>query len=282
MIERVLVNKYEDSLGVVSGENTKVGDRVLLLYYTIDKGIRLMAIGRKKPAFPKAKIGKKTGKKTKTELTKEESAMISRRNGKLSPINRPLAAYEKSDPMPLPEGSTDLADMYADIYDARAKVAPELKIQAVVCYMLTGTTKGVARMTGISHQTISEWKNKSQWWPLVLMKVKKDKQEELDAEITVLLHNSTAQLKDRLENGDEILMKDGGGASASVESFQKKLSGRDIANIINTLYDKRAMLRGDPTSISAKATSGDVLEELKSTFEKIAKTAYEQKVISSQ
>ena len=236
-----------------------------------------MSIGLKKPAFPKAKLGRKTGKQTKTKLTKEESAMISRRNGAMNKEINSKKAYEKSAPMTLLD-ATEFADMMADIYNPQAKIAPELKVQAAVCYMLTGTVKGVERMTGISHQTVSEWKNKSLWWPSVLTKVKKDKQEELDAEITALLHQSTAALKDRLEHGDVTLHKMGD----SVEKHEKKLSGRDLATIINTLYDKRAMLRGDPTSISAKTTSSDVLEELKATFEKIADSAYTKKVISDQ
>jgi len=169
--------------------------------------------------------------------------------------------------------------MYADIYDPAAKIAPELKIQAAVCYMLTGTVKGVERMTGIKHQTVSEWKNHSQWWAPVLMKVKKDKQEELDAELTILLHESTKQLKDRLERGDEVYYKvtEGG-----YEKYEKKLSGKDIASIINTIYDKRAMLRGDPTSITAKSSNTDILDELKSTFKQIADEAYNKKVVSTQ
>ena len=200
----------------------------------------------------------------------------------MQPEIRKQEAYEKSMPMVLPEDGIDIADMYADIYDPRAKVAPELKIQAAICYMITGTVNGVERMTGISHQTVAEWKNKSQWWPLVLAKVKKDKQDELDSEITGLIHKSTAALKDRLEYGDEVLLKEGSGETSYVERFQRKLSGKDIASIINTLYDKRAMLRGDPTSITAKASSGDVLKELKETFEKIAAEAYNKKVVSEQ
>ena len=241
-----------------------------------------MSIGPLKPSFPKAKISRKTGKQTKTTLTREESAAISRRNGKMKPESRTTAGYEKSALMVLPEKGLNVADMYADIYDPKAKIAPELKIQAAVCYMLTGTVKGVERLTGISHQTVSEWKNKSQWWPLVLAKVKKEKQDELDAEITALIHKSTESLLDRLENGDEVLLKDGSGETARIERFQRKLSGKDIASIINTLYDKRAMLRGDPTSITAKVTSIDVLSELKSTFEKIAAEASNKRVVSDQ
>ena len=239
-----------------------------------------MSIGLKKPSFPKAKIGKKTGKQTKTTLTREESAAISRRNGKIKPEINKQEAYEKSMPMVLPEDGLDMTDMYADIYDPRAKIAPELKIHAAVCYMITGTVNGVERMTGISHQTVAAWKNKSQWWPLVLAKVKKDKQDELDAEITSLIHKSTFALQDRLEHGDEVLLKEGSGKDGRIERFNRKLSGKDIASIINTLYDKRAMLRGDPTSISAKVTSTDVLEDLKATFTKIADSAYNKKVIS--
>jgi len=234
-----------------------------------------MTIGYKKPSFPKAKVGRKTGKQTKTTLTKAESAMISRRNGMIGAEIQVQSAYEESAPMVLPE--QDLADLYADIYNPKAKIAPELKIQAAICYMLTGTVNGVERMTGISHQTVANWKNHSQWWGPVLAKIKKDKQEELDAEITLLIHKSTFELKDRLEHGDEVLVKEG----ERYKVHQRKLSGKDIASMINTLYDKRAMLRGDPTSISAKTSNSDILEELKSTFKQIADEAYNKKVISN-
>ena len=225
-----------------------------------------MSIGKLKPDTPEARASKlKDGLKRST-LSKEEKAAISRKNGAKS-ASMPRNAYPKSDKLPL---EYDVADMYADIYDPRAKIAPEMKIQAATCYMLTGTTRGTARMTGINQQMISEWKNHAQWWEPVLRKIRKDKQDELDAEFTELLHKSTEQLKDRIVNGEEISTKDG--------LVIKKMSGRDIAAAINTIYDKRTMLRGDPTSITHRVDHRQVLEELRGEFKEMARDEAKQEL----
>lgn len=210
-----------------------------------------------------------TGKKTKSRLDKEQLAEISRKNGAKSAENTAGRVYEKSHEMPV---DYNVSDMLADIYDPRARIAPEIKIQAAACFMMTGTVNGAERLSGIDHRTISDWKNNAQWWAPVLSKVRKEKQDELDAKLTSLIHKSTDALEDRLANGEEVMTKDG---------FQKKqLNARDIINSISTLYDKRAMLRGDPTSITHKATSSDVVKELREEFAAIAARAMEAKVVN--
>jgi hypothetical protein len=210
-----------------------------------------------------------TGKKTKSALDKETLAEISRANGRKNTGEKARPIFEKSHEMAV---DYSVSDMLADIYDPRAHIAPEVKIHAAACFMMTGTVNGAERLSGIDHRTISDWKNNSQWWPTVLSKVRKEKQDELDATLTTLIHKSTDALEDRLENGEEVMTQDG---------FQKKqLNARDIINSISTLYDKRAMLRGDPTSITHKATSSDVVKELREEFTAIAARAMEAKVVN--
>ena len=221
----------------------------------------------KTPKVPKP--FQNTGKVTKSSKTKEEAAQISRENGAKASQVKGGSAYEKSNSYPV---EYSIGDMLADIYDPRARIAPEVKIHAAACFMMTGTVNGAERLSGIDHRTISDWKNNSEWWPTVLQKVRKEKQDELDAKLTALIHTSTDALEDRLENGVEVLTKDG---------FKKQsMSARDIINAISTLYDKRAMLRGDPTSITQKTTSSDVLNELKATFAEAGRKAVAAKVIN--
>ena len=209
----------------------------------------------------------RTGKVTKSRKSKEELAQISRENGAKNKGKKAELAHEKSEKMPV---EYSVGDMLADIYDPRAMIAPEMKIQAAACFMMTGTVNGAERLSGIDHRTISDWKNNSEWWPTVLQKVRKEKQDELDAKLTSLIHLSTDALEDRLANGEEVITKDG---------FQlKQLNARDIINSISTLYDKRAMLRGDPTSISRQTTSSDVVNDLRQEFAKIAERAAEKKL----
>lgn len=210
----------------------------------------------------------------KSKKTKDEAAEISRENGKKKPEVQKKLAYPPSDPMVV---ATDLADMHADIYDPRAKIDPELKIHAACCYMMTGTVTGTAKLTGLDHRLISEWKNKSQWWDSVLAKVKKEKQDELEASLSEVIHSSADALIDRLQNGEEVIVKEGNES----KKVKKQLSGRDVASILNTVYDKRSMLRGDPTSITRKETASDVLSTIRDEMEKIADDRYNVKVIDN-
>lgn len=208
----------------------------------------------------------------KSSKTKEEAAAISRANGaKATAVNTKGSCYETSAPMPV---ETSLADMYADIYDPRAKVDPNLKIHAAMCYMMTGTVTGAAKLTGLDHRLISEWKNKAQWWVPVLSKVKQEKQDELDAAFSEVIHKATDELKDRLQFGEEVVTKDG--------IVKRQLGGRDLSTILNTVYEKRSMVRGDPTSISRKETSDDVMNKLRKEFEAIAEKTMDKKVVSDQ
>ena len=204
-----------------------------------------------------------------SKLTKEEKAEISRKNGRKNKTKNNKSCYEKSAPMVI---DTDLADMYADIYNPRAKVAPELKIQAATCFMMTGTVTAAAKMCGLDQRLISDWRNHSEWWETVLGKLKKEKQEELDASLTEVIHLSAGSLKDRLINGEEVVTKDG--------VIKRKLGGRDVATILSTLYDKRSMIRGDPTSITRKESATDVMLQLRNEFEKIAEDVLDKKVIN--
>ena len=227
-------------------------------------------------------IGRKTGKAKTSRLSKEEQAAVSRENGKKKPEVRKNIAYEMSEPM---NSEYDVADMMADIYDPRAKIAPEMKIHAAACYFLTGTVQGTARMTGFKHQTISEWKNKAQWWLPVLSKIKKDKNDELDADLTQLIHVTSTEILDRLKDGDsyvtsEYVVKTFGEGKEAKDKLvkqdvlkRKPVTARDLGALLNTIYDKRTMLRGDPTSITVKKDQTKLLDDLRASMRELAAEA---------
>lgn len=206
-------------------------------------------------------------------LTKEERSEINRKNAlKANKLPR-NKVHPKADP--LPDIPNNEYDMLADIYSPKARYEPEIKIAAVAAFVATGTVRGTARATGLSKQCISEWKNKSQWWPGVYQKIKKDKQEELDARLTTLIHKAFDEMEDRLINGDEVITKDG-------DKERKKISARDLSMVGGIMYDKRAMLRGDPTSISAKASPQEILSSLKEELTAIAKAELNKTVVNPE
>jgi len=170
-------------------------------------------------------------------------------------------AYPKALPQPCKLKNNEFD--YADLYEARSNYTAEQKISAVTAYVMTGTTTGASRLTGLKQQLICEWKNKANWWPDAYKAVKIAKQEEMDGAMTALIHVAAEEVMDRLLNGDEVISKDG-------DPVRKKMSGKDSAWVLAIMSDKRALLRGDPTSRTEKVDTNALLEKLADKFEQMA------------
>lgn len=161
----------------------------------------------------------------------------------------------------------------SDLYSARARYTAEERMAAVTAYVMTGTIRGVVRLTGYPYQTIHGWKNNSSWWPDAYRSVKKQKEEEMDAALTTIVHAASAQIVDRILNGDEVLQNG--------IKYRRLMSGKELAWTMGVTYDKRALLRGDPTSRTEKVDTNKMMEELKENFESMAKQALEGTVVKT-
>ena len=167
-------------------------------------------------------------------------------------------AYPKADRIDIGRKNNDW-DL-SDLYSPRANYTVEEKLAATTAYVLTGTALGASRLTGISNKTISDWKLHASWWPDAYRAVKIQKQEEMDGIMTSIIHFAGEELIDRLCNGDEVLTKDG-------DIRMKKLTGKDVAWILAIIHDKRALLRGDPTSRQEKVDTNKLLDQMAKKFE---------------
>lgn len=173
---------------------------------------------------------------------------------------------EKETPDILPEElkEDEILDIdLKQLYAPNGKYTPEEKIEGVMAYLVTGTSKQASKLCGVPAATIRDWKTRSSWWLEVYSECKKKKQEELDAAFTSLLHEGVGILADRMANGDTRLDKKG-------DKVQVPLSGRDVAWIMAVFFDKRQLLRGDVTSRSEKVADNDRLTNLQKQFEKMA------------
>lgn len=198
--------------------------------------------------------------------SKEELAEIARVNGA---AKQPEYYYPKSEVQYTEDGNEyDLSELY----EPRAKYPPELKIAAATAYVMTGSVRGVQRITGLKQQTISDWKNRSTWWPDLVQRIKKEKQDNVDAIMTNIIHEAGTQVLDRILNGDEIIDKDGG-------KHRRKMSGKDTAMVMAITWDKRALVRGEPTSRSEKVDQRAIMEDLKKQFEELATKALRDSAI---
>ncbi len=140
------------------------------------------------------------------------------------------------------------------------KYTPEEKIQAVTLYFMCGSMKQVFKDTGIPWQIISQWRRLSPWWDEITNKLRKEKQDELDVMMTNFLHEAQEQALDRVTNGDFKITSSG-------EIKRIPMSGRDLALTSVAFFDKRALIRGDATSISKRQ---DPLGDIKDKLEQFA------------
>lgn len=150
-----------------------------------------------------------------------------------------------------------------DLYAKNSKYTPEQKLYAVLCYMVEGTSVKAGKVSGVDPATIRWWKAEASWWAPALKELRRQYQDQLDAKFTGLIHSAVKKIEERIEIGDEVIDKYG-------DLHHKAISARDMTMILAILYDKRALLRGDPTSNAGKVGSQE-LDALTQRFENFAK-----------
>ena len=168
-------------------------------------------------------------------------------------------------------------------YSELVKIVPNSKgftayqrIDAIFAYFVTGRVREAARLCNINENTILTWAQSS-WWKSAIQKVKELKQEELDVQYTSIIDQTVGEIVDRIQNGDERLNRDG-------EAIRVKVGAKDLMLVNAMAFDKRALLRRDPTEISQKTiTVEDRNKILSEQFRKIAKegTLIEGEVIET-
>lgn len=147
--------------------------------------------------------------------------------------------------------------------DPRSTETPEKKLEVITVYLTTGSLEKTAKITGVAAGKIQNWKAKSLWWKDAVYKLRQTKQEELDGMFTGLIHRTALLLEDRLDNGDVILSKTG-------KQTRKPIPAKELASILDTIYNKRAAMRGDPTARIEHTSQDETMNRMLGRFEEMA------------
>jgi hypothetical protein len=137
----------------------------------------------------------------------------------------------------------------------------EQRREAVAYYVVLGNWQAVSKATGIPHRTCTSWAHMP-WFATLYAEVRAEKGAELDGAYTRIIHKAADELLDRLENGDAVLIEG--------EVKRRPVAARDLAMINGIIYDKRALARSEPTSITAKDKESHV-EGLAAFMEEFAR-----------
>ena len=160
-------------------------------------------------------------------------------------------------------------ELFEDIVGNNTKYTPEERIMAASYYAVTGSSLQASEKCGqagtkIPASTIRKWKNTTSWWKPVLHEVRKAKQEELDAKLTSIIMEGADKLEDRVRNGNIKLNPRTGELNRIPMT-----SGELAKDAVGIPYDKRALMRGDPTSRTERVDPKLMLEDLAKQFVKI-------------
>lgn len=144
-----------------------------------------------------------------------------------------------------------------------SKYTDEDRRYVMATYLVVGNINKVSDQTGIPARTIHDWM-KTEWWDGMITQARAEKDEELDANLTEIIHLASEQIKERIQYGDYTV---GNGK----EWMRKPMSGKDLALVQAIEYDKRALIRHAPTRISIAYTTQHLVE-MQKQFEAIIST----------
>ena len=115
--------------------------------------------------------------------------------------------------------------------------------EVAAVYLTTASLRKTSELTRVAYATIQDW-TKQDWWAPAVDRIRSQYQEELEARISSALFKALDQLDDRLNNGDVSVTKHG-------DVVRHPVRARDLGIISSILFDKRQIIRHQPTSITA-------------------------------
>lgn len=119
--------------------------------------------------------------------------------------------------------------------------------------------------TGVPAQTIRHWRMQD-WFKDLVTEMQREEDIEVDAKFGKILGKALDSVVDRLENGDFMFDKKKG------TFVRRPIFIKDAVKVADVVFDKRNLLRGKPTSISAKQEQmTDRLAKLALEFERFVR-----------
>ena len=132
-------------------------------------------------------------------------------------------------------------------------------------YVITGeSSKKAGHRTGTPSQTIRGWK-KQAWWPEMVLDIRKRHGDKFDGRFTAMIDRLYDSILDRIKDGDEVLWAKEG------VMLKKQVSAKDMGILLNMIIEKRALLRGDPTSRTSNTSVDKQMENIQAKLEQRTK-----------
>ena len=146
------------------------------------------------------------------------------------------------------------------------------KVEAATLYAATGSIPRTSELAKVPLQTLRRWLDE-EWFLQTMHRVKREENFEVDRRFSKIVDKALTKIEERIEGGDYVYdIKRGVAAPVP-------MSGRDLAIVTGTVFDKRQLLRGEATKISAAVNSEEHLKKLAADFVKFVEEKRHKKEI---
>ena len=150
------------------------------------------------------------------------------------------------------------------------------QLEAVTTYLATGSLAETSRIINVPYRTVQSWKLESEWWPKVVEEIQSGENQKVDQKMSRIIDKTLEKLVERIEDGDYMYDQKTG------RMVKVPIKARDLERITSGLFDKRQLIRKQPTNIkSDPSNQTDRLLKLAEQFASFAagKEKEEQKEI---
>ena len=135
------------------------------------------------------------------------------------------------------------------------------KAELITTFLATGSLRMACGICGVPYQTAKKWKTHP-WFNEMVSNIQAEETTQLDAKLSKIVNKTLDVIAERLENGEHILDSKTG----TVKRVPVKM--RDAKTVMTDLFDKRQLIRKQPTKITEQQTVDKRLENLQARFEK--------------
>lgn len=163
-----------------------------------------------------------------------------------------------------------MARQRPDVQEARRTSVAEREIRSVEqryqvasLFVAFGNMAEVERQTGVPYQTLMNWK-KSQWFIDLVEELKSQRYDQLDSRLASIVSKATEIVKERLEDGDVKVLRDGTTVTVPVDA-------KTATTILQSTFNQMQVVNNRPTSISASMSVDDRLNQLQEKFKTFMK-----------
>ena len=141
------------------------------------------------------------------------------------------------------------------------------QLEVVTTYLALGNLSETSRVCNVPMRTVTLWKSQ-EWWSKLVNDIQSGEGQRTDNKMSKTIDKALDMLMERMEQGDYQYDQKTG------RLVKVPLKARDLERVVGGLFDKRQLIRKQPTSI--KTSDLNQSERLLQLAEQFAKFAGEK------